>query len=220
MSPTWSSRKCVVALVHVEQDSVRQHFDSLREVGDEVAARHRGLGVEPQLDNFARRVVRDEIARRTLGHDGAMIHHHESIAELLGLVHVVGRDDERDAFSLQAVETFPEQVPGLGVEPGGRLVEDQEFRLVDEGSGNGEAAFHAAGKVVDPVVRPLGELREFEKFGRTLAKIRRAESRSNDRTSQDFVVRRARARACPPAARRLGVHESRDRPLAGRVREW
>ena len=53
----------------------------------------------------------------------ALVHDHEAVAELLGLVHVVGREDERDAALLQAIEAVPQRVARLRVEPRGRLVE-------------------------------------------------------------------------------------------------
>ena len=148
----------------------------------------------------------------TFGHDGSVIHHDQSIAQLLGLVHVVRRDDERDPLSLESIEAFPQQVPRLRVEPGGRFVEDQQFRPVDESSSDGEAAFHAPRQVVDLVVGPLGELGEIEEFGRAFAHERRGRSKYRPNISS-CVEPTIRARVCPLAARRPGVRGSRGRPF-------
>ena len=86
-----------------------------------------GVGAEAQLDHLARGVLGDEVARRTLGDDGPAVHHDEALAQLLGLVHVVGRDDQRDALAPQPVEPVPQQVAGLGVQSRGGLVEDEQF---------------------------------------------------------------------------------------------
>ena len=74
----------------------------------------------------------DQLARRALGDDPAAVHDDQPVAQLLGLVHVVGGEDERRPALLQPVEAIPDQVPGLRIEPGGGLVEQQQLGIVDE----------------------------------------------------------------------------------------
>ena len=85
-------------------------------------------GGEAQLGHLAGRVALDQLARRALGDDLRLVHDHEPVAQLLGLVHVVGRQDERHAALLEPVEPVPQQVAGLRVEAGRRLVEQQQRR--------------------------------------------------------------------------------------------
>jgi len=81
----------VVTLVDVEQDCGPAGFRFRCAKGvSRVAELIVGVGSEAQLHDFAGGVASDEFTRWTLRHDGAMIHHDESIAQLLGLVHVVG----------------------------------------------------------------------------------------------------------------------------------
>ncbi len=94
----------------------------------------------------------------------AVVHDHQAVAQLLGLVHVVRGEDEGDAALLEAEQAVPDDVPGLRVETGGGLVEDQDVRVVDEAPGDREAALHAAGQRVDLVVGALGELNEVEQL--------------------------------------------------------
>ena len=103
---------------------------------------------------------RDQLARRTLGHDLAGIHHGEAVAQLLGLVHVMSRDDQRDPVRLEAVEPVPEHVPRLRVEAGGRLVQQEDLGLVDQRPGDREPAPHSSGEHLDPGVGLVLELRE------------------------------------------------------------
>ena len=103
-------------------------------------------------------------ARRALGHDLRLVHDDEAVAQLLGLVHVVGRQDERHAALLEPVEAVPQQVPRLRVEAGRRLVEEQQVGLVDEAAGDRQAALHAARHVLDLVAGPLGQLGEVEQL--------------------------------------------------------
>ena len=93
-----------------------------------------------------------------------MVHDDEPVAELLGLVHVVRRQDERHAALLQPVEAVPDDVAGLRVEAGGRLVEQQQLGLVDERAGDREPALHAARQRLDLVAGTLGELDEVEQL--------------------------------------------------------
>ena len=51
--------------------------------------------------------VGDQLARRALGDDAAAVHDHEPVAELLGLVHVVRREHERDAAPASAGRAAP-----------------------------------------------------------------------------------------------------------------
>ena len=80
-----------------------------------------------------------------------LVHDHEPVAQLLGLVHVVGRQDERHAALLEPVEPVPDQVARLRVEPGRGLVEQQQLGLVDERAGDREAPLHAARERLDQV---------------------------------------------------------------------
>ena len=79
-------------------------------------------------------------ARRALGHDLAVVHHHEPVAELLGLVHVVRGEHQRDAALLEPVQPVPQHVARLRVEPGGRLVEQQQVGFVDQRAGDASRA--------------------------------------------------------------------------------
>ena len=106
----------------------------------------------------------DELARRPLGHDLRLVHDNEVVAQLLRLVHVVGRDDERRAAPLQLVEPLPKQVARLRVQAGGGLVEDDEVRLVDERASDRQAPLHAAGQGLDLVLGALVELDELEEL--------------------------------------------------------
>ena len=76
----------------------------------------------------------------------------------------MGGDDQRRAALLESVEPVPQQMTRLGVEAGGRLVEDHQLRLVDERSGDGQPPLHAARERLDLVLGALGELHELEEL--------------------------------------------------------
>ena len=83
-----------------------------------------------------------------------LVHDHEPVAQLLRLVHVVGRQHERHAALLEPVQPIPQQVARLRVEAGGRLVEEQELRLVDQAARDRQAPLHAARQWLDLVAWP------------------------------------------------------------------
>ena len=83
---------------------------------------------EAQLGDLLRRVRSISSRGRALGDDLRLVHDDEPVAQLLGLVHVVGREDERHAALLEPVQAVPQQVAGLRVEAGRRLVEEQDRR--------------------------------------------------------------------------------------------
>ena len=102
----------------------------------------------------------DQRRRAALGHDPALVDDHDPVAELLGLVHVVRGEHEGGAALLEPEQPVPQHVPGLRVEAGGRLVEHEDARLVDQRPGDGQPPLHAARQVVDLGVALLLELRE------------------------------------------------------------
>ena len=123
--------------------------------------------MQPQLQHLAGRVLFDQPARRALGDDAATVHHHQPVAQLLGFVHVVRGQHQRDAALLEPVEAVPQDVAGLRVEAGGRLVEQQQVGFAHQRPGDREAALHATRQRVDAFVRSLGELHELEQLGGT-----------------------------------------------------
>ena len=90
-----------LAVVGVEQDPVgqasRRSMRSSTSASSSASSVSWIAGREAQLDDLAGGVALDELARRALGHDLRLVHDDEPVAQLLGLVHVVGRQHEGDA---------------------------------------------------------------------------------------------------------------------------
>ena len=118
---------------------------------------------------------RDQHRRRAFGHDLAIVHHDEPVAELLGLVHEVRREHQRGAALLELVQLVPQQVACLGIEAGGRLVEQQQVGLVDQRSGDAHAPLLPAGQWLDLTAGAVAELDEVEQFGGPLAGVATAD---------------------------------------------
>ena len=69
------------------------------------------------------------------------------LAERLGLLEVVRREQDRRPLLVQAADVAPELVAQLDVDAGGRLVEDHEARLVQQRAGEQQPAAHPAGEL-------------------------------------------------------------------------
>ena len=72
---------------------------------------------------------------------------------LLGLGDVLGGDHERPARVAQAMQLVPDRLADDRVDAGGRLVEEDELRIVHERARELEAAPHAARQPAGPPVR-------------------------------------------------------------------
>ncbi len=127
------------------------------------------VGVEAHLEDLRRAVAGDQVPGRALRGEPAVVHHHQPVAQLLGLVHVVRGQDQRDAALLEPEQPVPHHVPGLRVQAGGGLVENQDLRFVDERAGDGQAALQAAGQRVDLALGAVRELDEIQQRGGPLA---------------------------------------------------
>src|SRR3954454_12943526 len=75
----------------------------------------------------------------------------------LGLVHVVRRDEYRDALRRERMDLLPEIAPRLRVDAGGRLVEEQQPRPVQHAGGEREALLPAARERAGELVAPCVE---------------------------------------------------------------
>ncbi len=59
------------------------------------------------------------------GEDAAVVHDRHPPAQLVGLLHVVRREQDRLALGVELAEDLPQGEPALRVEAGGRLVHEQ-----------------------------------------------------------------------------------------------
>jgi hypothetical protein len=75
------------------------------------------------FDHFACGVLGDDISGRTFNEHATLVHDHEAVAKLSGLLHVMSCQKESDSLPLQRPQTVPHQVPRLGIETSRRLVQ-------------------------------------------------------------------------------------------------
>src|SRR5262249_25890830 len=108
--------------------------------------------------------------RRALGDDAAVVDDPDAVGELVGLLEVLGREEDGDALVLRKpAHLVPEGGAALDVQAGRRLVEEEDARAVDERQGEVEPALHAAGVALDAAVARLGQADTLEQLVRALA---------------------------------------------------
>ena len=87
---------------------------------------------------------------RARGHDPAGGQDRHPVGQVLGLVHVVGGEQDRLAELAEALDQLPGTPPGRRVEPGGRLVQEEQVRVADQPEGQVEPSLLAARQRLDP----------------------------------------------------------------------
>ena len=99
----------------------------------------------------------DQTRRRAVLDDAARIEQDDAIGEPLNLSHVVRGEQQRRAAALRVVlELPPDPVGGVGVERGGRLIEQEKLRRVEQRLGEADAGLLAgrqfAGRAVEQIL--------------------------------------------------------------------
>ena len=109
-----------------------------------------------------------ELLGRALAHDAAVVDDRDAPGQLVGLLEVLGGEEDGGALGVEPAHLLPEGDAADRIEPGGRLVEEQHLRLVHERQREVEAPAHAAGVGADPAVGRAGETDALEQHVATL----------------------------------------------------
>ena len=99
------------------------------------------------------------------------VDHDDAVGQRVGLVEVLGGEQDGDAVGDEPADHAPHALPAGGVEPGGRLVEKQHRRAHHQAGGQVEAPAHAARVALDHAVGGVGELEQLEQLGRPAPRL-------------------------------------------------
>ena len=125
-----------------------------------------GVG-ELEADVTRRGSRRLSSSGRALGDQPAAVEHRDPVGELIGLLQVMRGEEDRHAAVHEIADDPPHGAAAARVEAGGRLVEEDDPRIADQGHREVEPAAHAAG------VR-RGRFAEPPRPGRTARAARRS----------------------------------------------
>ena len=120
---------------------------------------------------------REQLLQRAGGDDLAVVHRHQPV-EALRFVHIGGGDNDAHLRPARAdrVDEIPELAARQGIDAGGRLVEDEKVRVVDEGAAEAQLLLHAAGQLARGTRFELLQARRRKKLVDLGATLRRRQS--------------------------------------------
>ncbi len=131
---------------------------------------------EPNLENLRPAVVPHKFGRRPSDNGASLIEYDQFVAQSLGLVHEVSGEYLRQPFVTKCAQAIPDQVSGLRVEAGRRLVEEQHLGLVHQGARKAQASAHSARELVDARRTAISQLGEREQFVAATPQLATADS--------------------------------------------
>jgi len=106
-----------------------------------------------------------ELIRGSFGDDAAVVEHRHPAGEPVGLVEVLGGEEDRDAVRGEFGDDLPHGAAAARVEPCGGFVEEDQPGVPDEGHHQVQAPPHAAGVGRQRLAGRVGELEPVQQLG-------------------------------------------------------
>ena len=101
-----------------------------------------------------------QLLRRSLRDDFAVIDDGDAMRHAVGFLHVVSGQEHGDMLLfVQLLDVRPELVAGLRIEAERGLVEEDDFRRVQQAAGDFQAPLHAAGELFHRIVAAIPQAR-------------------------------------------------------------
>jgi len=110
----------------------------------------------PQIGGFQTPGLVHELFLRPLTYDAPIRNDRDVAAQPLHFFEIVGRQEDRLAVAIHLLQIAPQIPAQFDVDPGGWLVEDQQFRIVDHRASQNDAALETAGEFPETFLRVLG----------------------------------------------------------------
>jgi len=95
--------------------------------------------------------------RRVDGDDAPRVDERHLVAQVLGLLHVMGHEQGRDPSVPHRLHQVPGVAPGLRVEPGGQLVQHGDRRAADQGERDRESLLLSARQIPEERLALVGQ---------------------------------------------------------------
>ncbi len=116
-----------------------------------------------------------QLVAGALSDHAAVVDHRDPVGELVGLLEVLRREQERRSFADELPHDHPDLVAAARIEAGRGLVEKQDPRAREQARGEVEPAAHPAGIGAGRAVGGVGEFEALEQLARARrrASIRR-----------------------------------------------
>src|SRR5437867_7173172 len=148
----------------------REEVPRARGRAEALDRRQVGLAQAGQADQ--RLGLAEHVVELAAGDDPAVVDDRHAVADLLDLAQQVRVEEHRGTPSRGASHDAPNVDAADGVEGRGRLIEDDERRLAEQGDAQPESLLHALGEAPDEVAGPIGEPHDPERLVGCLAASR------------------------------------------------
>src|SRR6185312_3178720 len=174
--------------------------------------------IEREADHGAAAEALAELPGAALGDDAAAAQDRHAVGQVLGLVHVVGGEEDGLAERLQALDHVPSLTAGGRVEAGGRLVEEDQVGVADDPDRHVDPPFLTAGQGADASVALVAEADQLDRL-RDRARCRVEAGEEGDRLAHgpervELALLEDEADAVAPGAGRGGGVDTEDRDFA------
>ena len=141
--------------------------------------------------------------------DLAVVDDGEAVAERVGLFHVVGGEDDGDAFAAEGLDGVPHGDAALRIEAGAGLVEEEDLGAMGDGAGDLQALREAAAERLRIGGGAVAEAKLLEQLRGAAGRLLAWSCRSSGSGSGCFRRRCRSGRGCCTAARRRWTQRAR-----------
>ena len=117
--------------------------------------------------------LRLELVGGPAGDDPPVVDDGDRVGQLVGLLEVLGREQQGRALADETPDDVPHPQPAARIETGRRLVEEQQPGPADQGTRQVEPAAHAARIGLDRAIGGIGELELLEQLVTSATSLRR-----------------------------------------------
>src|SRR5262249_38788287 len=111
---------------------------------------------------IAGRRGREQLAEAALVDDTALADDRDAVAKLFDLVEEVAREQDRDSLAREPAHEVAHVAHPCRIEPGRRLVEEQELRPAQERARDAESLPHAMRVAADAILGTVAQLDDLE----------------------------------------------------------
>ena len=161
----------------------------------------------------------DQLRRRAGREHAARIHQRDPIAALR-LVHEMGGDENGHVLLARKIDQrFPEPIPRQGIDARGRLVEDEDLGLVDDGDGERQPLADAQRQIRGSLIEIVRQTEPCDQLGDARLGLvgRQVDRDAREARGSAGPSVRCRARTTATCSRRDSASSCRRLPAASRT---
>src|SRR5579875_33443 len=123
-----------------------------------VEAQQSAASVFEKHSSRALAIAQLQLGRLVESDDSALTQEGDPVAEIVGFVHVVRRQEDRRSLTAQLLDQIVKVLGRGRVETARRLIQEENARIVDQRAGDQKTLLHTAGVILELPIRRAGEV--------------------------------------------------------------